>query len=180
MKANPRLRSSPRSLRPLPLLAGAMLLASCVPQVAPPPAQPRPAPSPHPTPTPAPRPAANWRDAPITPGDWRWSTTSLGSTASFSGGQFVLRCDRQQRTVTLVRAGAASAPVTMTITSENGARALTATPVAGGMAVAVPARDPLLDSMAFSRGRFAVQAAGQPPLYIPSWTEISRVVEDCR
>ena len=91
-----------------------------------------------------------------------------------------MRCDRQQRTVTLTRAVNASAPVTMTITTEDGVRSLTVTPVAGGVAVPVPARDPLLDSMAFSRGRFAVQVTGQAPLYVPSWTEISRVIEDCR
>ena len=180
MKANPRLRPSPNSILSLPLLAGAMLLTACVPQVAAPPAQPRPAPPPASAPSPAARPAANWRDAPITPGDWRWAAAGTGSTASFAGGQFVMRCDLQQRTVTLVRAGNASAPVTMTITTEDGARALAATPVAGGMAVSVPARDPLLDSMAFSRGRFAVQATGQVTLYVPSWTEISRVIEDCR
>ena len=91
-----------------------------------------------------------------------------------------MRCDRQQRTVTLTRAGNSSASTTMTITTEDGVRSLTATPVTGGMAVSVPARDPVLDSMAFSRGRFAVQVTGQAPLYVPSWTEISRVVEDCR
>lgn len=179
MKANPRLRSSPRSTLPLPAMAGAMLLTACVPQVAPPPAQPRAAPPPAPTAA-APRPAANWRDAPITPGDWQWGRTNLGSAATFAGGQFVMRCDPQQRTVTLVRAGNAAAPVTMTITTEDAVRALTASPAAGGMAASVPARDPLLDSMAFSRGRFAVETTGQPPLYIPNWTEISRVVEDCR
>jgi len=34
--------------------------------------------------------------------------------------------------------------------------------------------------MAFSRGRFALETAGQETLYLPSWPEISRVVEDCR
>lgn len=91
-----------------------------------------------------------------------------------------MRCDRQRRAVTLTRAGDASGPVTMTITTEAGVRSLAATPVTGGVAVSVPAIDPLLDSMAFSRGRFAVQATGQAPLNVPSWTEISRVVEDCR
>jgi hypothetical protein len=34
--------------------------------------------------------------------------------------------------------------------------------------------------MAFSRGRFAIETAGLPTLYVPSWPEVSRVVEDCR
>ena len=47
-------------------------------------------------------------------------------------------------------------------------------------AAGLPARDPLLDAMAFSKGRFAVEVAGLPTLYLPSWIEVSRVIEDCR
>jgi hypothetical protein len=49
-----------------------------------------------------------------------------------------------------------------------------------GVELTLPARDPLLDAIAFSRGRFAVAVPGEPTLYVPSWTEISRVIEDCR
>jgi len=42
------------------------------------------------------------------------------------------------------------------------------------------ARDPLLDAIAFSRGRFALEAAGLETLYLPAWPELSRVIEDCR
>ena len=49
-----------------------------------------------------------------------------------------------------------------------------------GLSVVLTARDPLLDAMAFSRGRFAVEAAGMATLYVPSWPEVSRVIEDCR
>ena len=55
-----------------------------------------------------------------------------------------------------------------------------ADPVAGALAVTLDARDPLLDAMAFSRGRFAIEVAGQPALYLPSWSEVGRVIEDCR
>jgi hypothetical protein len=34
--------------------------------------------------------------------------------------------------------------------------------------------------MAFSKGRFAIEAGSAPPLYLPSWPEVTRVVEDCR
>jgi hypothetical protein len=40
--------------------------------------------------------------------------------------------------------------------------------------------DALLDSIAFSRGRFAVSASGTPALVLPAGPEIGRVVEDCR
>ena len=44
----------------------------------------------------------------------------------------------------------------------------------------VPARDPLLDAMAFSRGRFAVEVSGGPTLVVPAYPEVTRVIEDCR
>jgi hypothetical protein len=40
--------------------------------------------------------------------------------------------------------------------------------------------DPILDAMAFSRGRILVEAEGQQPIILPSWAEIARIVEDCR
>ena len=40
--------------------------------------------------------------------------------------------------------------------------------------------DPLLDAMAFSRGRFVVEQPGQAPLVLPPYAEIGRVIEDCR
>lgn len=184
MKANPRLLSSSRSLLLAPLMAGAILLPSCVPQVAPssPPA-PTPAPtatSPGPAPSVPAQPASNWQDAPITPGNWQWGMTSQGSTATFAGGQFSMRCDAQRRAIILTRAGQTSTRTTMTITTDQGVRAVAASPVAGGIAASLSARDPLLDAMAFSRGRFAIEIPGTAPLYIPSWTEVSRVIEDCR
>ena len=42
------------------------------------------------------------------------------------------------------------------------------------------ALDPLLDAVAFSRGRAAFSDSGQPTLVVPSWAEAARVVEDCR
>jgi hypothetical protein len=40
--------------------------------------------------------------------------------------------------------------------------------------------DPILDAMALSRGRIAINVAGQRSIAIPSWAEITRIVEDCR
>ena len=44
----------------------------------------------------------------------------------------------------------------------------------------VGAFDPLLDAIAFSRGRIAFGVTGQPPLVVPPWADVSRVIEDCR
>ena len=42
------------------------------------------------------------------------------------------------------------------------------------------ANDRLLDAMALSKGRFAVEVPGTTTLYLPSWAEVTRVIEDCR
>lgn len=149
---------------------------------------PAPAPTATPAPTPAPPPQTpgprvDWRDAPITPGDWRWSMEGGQSVARFGGGALVLRCDSPRRVVVLQRAGAAQRPVPMTILTTSGEHRLSATPQQGSpplLSTNISASDRLLDALAFSRGRFAVETAGLPTLYVPSWPEIGRVVEDCR
>jgi hypothetical protein len=42
------------------------------------------------------------------------------------------------------------------------------------------ANDAVLDQIAYSRGRFAVEVQGLAPLIVPAWGEVGRVVEDCR
>jgi hypothetical protein len=125
-------------------------------------------------------------DVPQTPGDWFYSRTSPGSAARFgapqSEGQFAMLCTPGSRTIALVRYGAFAADAPMTIRTETATRTLAAARAVneGGMRAVLPAPDPLLDAMAFSKGRFAVEAAGAAPLYLPSWPEVTRVIEDCR
>ncbi len=140
-----------------------------------------PSPKPSPTYTPAPPPpraAADWREARATPGDWVWSNTGGSSAASFAQGLFSLRCE--QGRVVLARRGSGEGPVPMSISTSAMSRTLSGAGSASEIAVTLPARDPLLDAMAFSRGHFAVDVAGLAPLYVPSWPEVSRVIEDCR
>lgn len=167
---------------PLPALALTLVLAACVaPPATPPPPTPRPTVAP-PRPTAAPPPAKDWRDAPATPGDWSWSLEGGLSTARFSGG-LAFVCNRAQGAVLLYRQGAASGG-SLTISTQTVTRAVAGGASTLGGTPAVVANfspgDSLLDAIAFSRGRFAVQAAGLPTLYVPSWPEISRVIEDCR
>jgi hypothetical protein len=169
---------------PLVLAAAASVafVASCSERRVEPPPAPAPTPRPLPAP-PRPQPNVDWRDAPITPGDWRWSIEGGQSVARFAGGALVLRCDPGSRAISLQRAGTAPGPVPVTVLTTNGNRPLSATPLAGPppvLSVNIAARDTLLDAIAFSRGRFAVEMTGLPTLYVPSWPEISRVVEDCR
>ena len=108
----------------------------------------------------------------------------VASIARFGTGQaapqIALRCDRATSTITLERAGAADGPVNMTIATSTITRPVLAEPRAYGLTAAFSPRDSLLDAIAFSRGRFAVEAQGIAPLYLPSWPELSRVIEDCR
>lgn len=149
---------------------------------------PAPTPTPRHTATPvppAPKPAADWRDAPIAPGDWRWSSEGGHSTARFAGNALVLRCNRSNASITIQRPGGNGdgADVAMTISTTSTGRPVLAKALASNppaIAATLGARDSLLDAIAFSRGRFAVNVAGLPPLYVPSWPEVSRVIEDCR
>jgi hypothetical protein len=172
------------------LLASALiaLTSACVSERRP---APTPSPSARPVPrptTPAPPPPADWRDVPLTPGDWSYrpegATTAALYGAPPSGPLFLIRCNRASRTVTFARPAAAQQAVAMTVTTTNGGRVLSASPLPGGqvayVAATLPASDPLLDAVAFSRGRFRVEVAGVPTLTLPSWPEIGRVIEDCR
>jgi hypothetical protein len=103
--------------------------------------------------------------------------------ARFADGALVLRCN--QGSVAIERAGGSGngldVPMTITTTSTSRPVMAKARPANPPAVIAVlGARDPLLDAMAYSRGRFAVYATGLAPLYVPSWPEVSRVIEDCR
>lgn len=171
-------------------LALSFAIAACVPKPVTVPPVSRPAPTPTPTPTYTPPPVQqydNWMDAPRTAGDWSYSASGNGTRADYgtaaSEPRFTMGCRMPSRQVMLVRHGITGAsPTSMVIRTETATRALGVTPSSDSTAVsaALTATDPLLDAMAFSKGRFAVEAAGVPTLYLPSWAEVSRIIEDCR
>ena len=105
----------------------------------------------------------------IAPGQWSYAATATGSEARY-GAYLVLRCDRATRTVTVMRPGIA--PGVLTVVTDSTTRNL---PVGGRLL----ANDPILDAIAFSRGRFIVSGGGAA-LAIPSWPEAARSIEDCR
>ncbi len=115
-----------------------------------------------------------YRGYPLTPGDWRFAATPAGGEARF-GTSFVIRCERATRLVLLQRIAAPGTTVgAMTITTDSTLRSFAAT------SVRLAARDPLLDAIAFSRGRFVVSGGGGAALILPSWPEAARSIEDCR
>lgn len=118
-------------------------------------------------------------DAPVTPGDWRYAAGMATFAGPDGSALLTLRCSGGAVTLDRAGVGSASAP-TLIIRSEAISRALSATATAGSVAASLPPQDPLLDAIAFSKGRFAVESAGLPTLYVPSYPEITRVIEDCR
>lgn len=174
-----------RYLRPIAASALMLAVTCCVAPPAEPPAPPPPPKAP-PPPVPAPAPlASDWQDWPRTPGTWTYRGDERGSRAMFgqAGGdaRAVLRCDRGAGRVYLSRAGDATGA--MTVRTSSTTRALPVRPTGGAVpyvAAELGARDPLLDAMAFSRGRVALEQAGTPPLVLPTYAEIGRVIEDCR
>ena len=163
------------------LIAGSGMLAalaSCAsrPEAPPPPPPPRPAPvilAPRP-PSPPP-PALAWEDMALTPGSWRYGAGASGPVATYgsaSGASFSIRCS-PARQILVTREGAGP-DRQMTIRTSSTARSFE-----GNDASLAPS-DPILDAIAFSRGRFSVDSPGLPLLIIPAWPEPARVIEDCR
>lgn len=166
-------------------LAALFLVASCV---APPRQEPVSVPPPAPTPTPSPAPVQpkDWRDWPLTAGAWRYQQEGASSSASFGvlGAVPVLtmRCEMSSRQIVFVHS-AARAAGQMTVRTTFGATRwpLQASPANPAQFVAVRAgSDATLDQIAFSRGRFLIEVPGAAPLVLPTWAEITRVIEDCR
>ena len=170
-------------MRATAFILAALATASCTTA---PPVRPAAAPPPRvvalpPAPVPL---AADWRDWPMAPGTWRYAADARGSAATF--GQVgapaaVLRCDRQGGRIFLSVAGATPGMLTVRTSSASRTLPLGAT---GGVppyvAATLAVGDPLLDAIAFSRGRFALSRAGAGPIVLPAWAEVGRVIEDCR
>jgi hypothetical protein len=110
------------------------------------------------------------KSLPLAVGQWSYVATVTGSEARF-GSHLLLRCDKPTRTMTVSRPNVAVAA--LTIMTDTQTRAL---PPNGRLS----AYDPLLDAMAFSRGRFLISGGSAGPLAVPSWPEAARAIEDCR
>ena len=156
-------------------------------------APPEPAPAPPPvkavaTPEPEPEPLqGEWIDWPITPGTWTYRKDDRGSLALFGevgrDANFIIRCDQSRRQLYLSRPGSVDEGASMKLLASAGQASYPATNSGGTpsyAAIAVSPGDIMMDRIAYSRGRFAVETSGLQSLAIPAWPEFSRVVEDCR
>lgn len=172
-----------RFLIPSVLLALAVTACVPAPREAPPPPAPT---SSAPVPAPPPPLAADWRDWPLASGNWAYRSEAAGSVALFGSAgaapQVAFRCDRATRQVRLERAGLATGGE-LTVTTSYGATRWPATLAPSSVPQMIATRaaaDGVLDQIAYSRGRFAIQAPGLAPIALPAWPEIGRVIEDCR
>jgi hypothetical protein len=165
-------------------VVGLATLAACVGAPSQPP-QPRAVPRPTLAPplvvAPAPVAAA---EGSVSPGIWTYGIDERGSRALFGRAEaealVVVRCERPARRIFVSVRG--SAPDTLTLRATSAVRALAARPTSTTsdyVAVEIAPTDPILDALAFSRGRFSV-ALGPRQTIVPAWPELSRVVEDCR
>ena len=173
--------------RLFPLAVLALAGCSTAPPEPPPPSQPaKPVATPAPAPVPAPL-SGNWIDWPITPGTWTYREDDRGSLALFGDpgrdAIFIIRCDQSRHQLFLSRAGSVGEGATMVLRASAGMASYPAANSGGTPSYAAASISPgdiMMDRIAYSRGRFAVQTSGLQSLALPAWPEFSRVVEDCR
>lgn len=167
-----------------------LTVAACVPAPAPQPAPPPPPPVAAPPP---PNLSVDWRDWPVAAGDWSYRTVDGGSIASYgtpgAAAQLSIRCEMANHSISVSRAASGTAEQIvgqMTVHTSFGDAQW---PVVAGLAPGAntpyaiatrAAADGTFDMMAYSRGRFAIEAPGTQPISVPVWAEVSRVIEDCR
>lgn len=169
-----------------PILLPLLALAACVPSKPEPTPQPKPQPAPAPVAeAPRPRPAGEWIDWPIEPGTWAYRADARGSLALFGpagkDATLTLRCDKARTRIFLSVAGQSGGPMVLrTSSSMKSLPAAQASTTPAYVAAELMPRDAILDAIAYSRGRFAIEVSGLRPMAIPNWAEIGRVIEDCR
>lgn len=170
-----------------------LALSACAPVRPPvvptPPAAAARASLPAPAATGAEEPHPSWEDAAASPGDWTYDVREGQSRARFGGaaGQpaLLMRCDPATARLSL-ELQAIAAPLaggTITVRTTTMERVLSAQPLSppqSGLVAILAGRDSLLDAMAFSRGKIVIDGGGAAPLIVPTWAELSRIIEDCR
>ena len=138
--------------------------------------------------------APDFSTAPVAAGSWTYQTLPGGSESRFIDAtgiaRLILHCTKATRQVSFSPTSAVPSPSLFVWTS-SASRNLPARfePNAMRVTADLSAFDPLLDAIAFSRGRVAVTLAGMgaggfslvvPALVMPVGPEAARTIEDCR
>ncbi len=133
------------------------------------------------------QPTGDWIDWPITAGNWAYRRDQRGSIALFGeageDAMLTLRCAINDKTLFLSRAGNSEANAQMSIRTSHILKRYNAQPTGGTpsfAAIAIDPSDDVLDALTYTRGRFAVELEGTLSIAVPAWSEIARVIEDCR
>jgi hypothetical protein len=156
-----------------------LAVASCtaVPTPAPAPA-PRPvAVAPAPAPLPVPAAAKAWDERGLDAGEWRYdagSRTASFAQAGVASPLLTMACSGGS--IELGAGLGAGDTLDVELKTSAGSDRLRL----NGGRVALPSRDVRLDRIAFSRGRFALEASNGSTLTLPVQSEIGRLIEDCR
>ncbi len=166
-----------------PLFA-ALLLAPLAACVAPPARPVGPQPRPTMAPPPAPPVAAPIAEGAVAPGIWTYAIDARGSRALFGeagrDALMLIRCDRAARRIYVSVPGSSGGMLVLRAT--NMMKSVAVRPTGSTppyVAADIAPADPILDALAFSRGRFTV-ALDSRATTVPAWPEFTRVVEDCR
>ncbi|MEP5938605.1 MAG: hypothetical protein ABJ239_09785 [Erythrobacter sp.] len=129
----------------------------------------------------------NYLDAPQTPGTWLYEAERNETFALFGidmeNPVAIIRCDLTSKKIGIGRFGSSAQSAVMRLQAETRARAFDAIQRSSSgplVTTELDARDPILDAIAITKGRFAMEVEGMPTAYLPAWAEISRVIEDCR
>ena len=129
---------------------------------------------------------ANYLDAPQSAGTWVYVEEPGETLAVYGTGPgastFLMRCAEGSVALARVADTPAEQSRAMSVVTETVTRQLEVNPLGMNnvLFVNLAPTDPLLDAMAITKGRFAVEVEGEQTLYLPAWAEVTRVIEDCR
>lgn len=126
--------------------------------------------------------ATDWANAPLTPGGWVYHRTASNARSRATFGPrgaplFEVACTNHGN-IALFRHGAGAGSITVRTSATL--KQMPGNALPAGLSVSVPQDDAILDAMAFSRGRYAIEAPRVAALIVPAWPELARVIEDCR
>lgn len=159
----------------LPMTLG---VAGCtaVPTPAPVPA-PAPAAAARPTPAPVPAPAQPWDERRLDAGEWRYDAAARSASFAQAGvASPLLTMACSGGSIELGAGLGAGEAIDVELKTSAGSDRMRL----NGGRIAIPSRDVRLDRIAFSRGRFALEASNGSTLTLPVQSEIGRLIEDCR
>ena len=117
-------------------------------------------------------------------GSWTYAAGGDGSQATFYNSsrqpQLTIQCTRSTRRIALLKPGAAAPSMWVWTSSQKKSLPASYETASARVRAELPAFDPLLDAMAASRGRIGFSTSGLEALVVPPWSDVGRVIEDCR